>query len=244
MYYQNMNGKENHKCVGDFGLIAFYYLLRVGEYTYHNKKERRRTKQFRLQDVTLWENTNILDPDLPLETLYKRCTAATLNIANQKNGVRAQTIHQEAINIVCCPVRAIIRRIKHIRKHTTNPETMLGSYFEPGKTIKSITTYLVTKAIKNAAKELELHKQGLTPKHISSHSLRAGGAMALHIAGVPDTTIKKLGRWSSDIFLMYIHEQIAIFSKGISSKMAQHVQFHNIAFRPVTTVPELHSPMA
>ena len=87
MYYQNMNGRENHKGVGDFGLIAFYYLLRIGEYTYHNKKERRQTKQFRLQDVTLWENTNILDPDLPLATLYKRCTAATLNIANQKNGV-------------------------------------------------------------------------------------------------------------------------------------------------------------
>ena len=121
---------------------------------------------------------------------------------------------------------------------------MLGSYFEPGKTIKSITTYLMTKAIRNTAKELELDKQGLTPKHIASHSLCVGGAMALHIAGVPDTTIKKLGRWSSDTFLVYIHEQIAIFSKGISSKMAQHVQFHNIAFRPITAVPELHSPMA
>ena len=33
-------------------VIAFYYLLRVGEYTYHRPSENRRTKQFRVCDIT------------------------------------------------------------------------------------------------------------------------------------------------------------------------------------------------
>ena len=62
MYMQGIAGNtERKKCVGDFGVIAFYYLLRVGEYTYVKDTERRRTKQFRLQDVTLWNGTHRLD---------------------------------------------------------------------------------------------------------------------------------------------------------------------------------------
>ena len=39
------------KVVGDLALIAFYYLLRVGEYTYHRLSDRRRTQHFRLHNV-------------------------------------------------------------------------------------------------------------------------------------------------------------------------------------------------
>ena len=204
--------------------------LKGRQHTYVSKTERQRTKQFRLQDVTLWNGTNRLDPRRPLNYLYKFCTAATLNIANQKNGVRQQTIHQEAISSGVCPVKAIIRRVKHIRQHTNDLSTMLGSYFEPGKSIKSITSYLMTAAVRAAVKALDLDKMGLPPKAVASHSLRSGGAMAMHLAKVPDTTIKKMGRWSTDTFLMYIHEQISAFSRGVSNKMSQHVQFHNIAF--------------
>ena len=86
------------KTIGDMAVIAFYFLLRVGEYTYHRPSENRRTKQFRFSDITLWHNTTRLDPHLPLETLYKLCTAATMSISNQKNGKRYQVIHQEAIH--------------------------------------------------------------------------------------------------------------------------------------------------
>jgi len=38
-----------HKAIGKLVLIAFYFLLRVGKYTYHNIQ--RRTQQFRLGDM-------------------------------------------------------------------------------------------------------------------------------------------------------------------------------------------------
>ena len=51
-------------------VIAFYYLLRVGEYTYAAAKTKKLTTAFRVRDVTLWNNTIILDHSLPIETYY------------------------------------------------------------------------------------------------------------------------------------------------------------------------------
>ena len=39
---------------------------------------------------------------------------------------------------------------------------------------------------------------------------------------------KKLGRWSSDTFLMYIHNQIAEYSEGWIEKMASTCSFFNL----------------
>ena len=54
----------------------------------------------------------------------------------------------------------------------------------------------------------------------------------MHLQGIDPNTIKKMGCWSSDTFLMYIHDQISAFSKGVSYKMSTNISFHNIAFQP------------
>ena len=79
------------------------------------------------------------------------------------------------------------------------------------------------------AKYPRMDKQGIDPDLIGAHSLRAGGAMALKLQGVSDTIIMKQGRWSGLTFLMYIHNQIAHLSKGLSQKMSIDMEFVNIA---------------
>ena len=110
---------------------------------------------------------------------------------------------------------------------------MLGSYFENNKPIRSITQRMMSYAVKRAVESLQLHHRGLDANSVSSHSLRAGGAMAMFLSGMSDTTIKKMGRWSSDTFLTYIHAQIAQFAKGISKRMATPFDFQNIAYQPI-----------
>jgi hypothetical protein len=44
-----------------------------------------------------------------------------------------------------------------------------------------------------------------------------------------------MGRWSSDTFLDYIHEQIAVFSAGLSTAMGKQILFHNIGFKSIST---------
>ena len=242
--YLLLAAKDQEKqAIADLAIIAFYYLLRVGEYTRHRVKDKRRTKQFRVKDIAFWHNDELLDPNLPEPYLIAHCTAATLSISNQKNGRRAQTIHQEAIHLKHCPVRAVIRRVKHILAHTTNQDTIIGTFFTPTDPEgKSITASKMNKAVKYAVTFLNLDKKGLVPDQVGSHSLRAGGAMAMHLNKVDHNTIKKMGRWSSDTFLMYIHEQIAAFSSGISKQMSNPIVFQNVAFQPAR-VPTL-SPAA
>ena len=77
----------------------------------------------------------------------------------------------------------------------------------------------MTPAIKQVVIDTGLCKQGITPNDVYSHSLRAGGAMALKLNGISDTTIKKAGRWTSMAFLQYIHNQIGHLSAGLSQAM-------------------------
>jgi integrase len=45
---------------------------------------------------------------------------------------------------------------------------------------------------------------GLNPSDFGSHSLRSGGATALADAGCPEVVIKTLGRWSSEVYRIYV----------------------------------------
>ncbi|KAG7365492.1 hypothetical protein IV203_038696 [Nitzschia inconspicua] len=150
-----------------------------------------------------------------------------------KNGRRNQVIHQEATRDVTCPIAAIIRCIHRIRQHTSDPTTMLGTYFTGHKHVaKQVTVTDITTTLKNTVQVLGLSQYNITPADISSHSLRAGGAMALHLGGVPAHTIKILGRWSPDTFLLHIQEQIMGFSAGLSTQMSSTPLTLNAAIKP------------
>jgi hypothetical protein len=66
----------------------------------------------------------------------------------------------------------------------------------------------------------------------------------MHLNNIPDRTIQKMGRWSSDTFIIYIHKQIAAFSRGVSKQMGPKVNFKNIrrSFEPINS-PELHTAL-
>ena len=85
------------------------------------------------------------------------------------------------------------------------------------------------KNIRQAVHDLKLEDSGINPDLIGVHSLRAGGAMALKLQGASDTTIMKMGRWTSLTFLQYIHNQIAHLNRNISHQMSKRIQFQNIA---------------
>jgi hypothetical protein len=55
-----MTINQLQEAINDLNNIAFYFLLRVGEYTHVSSKKRTLTIQFRVQDITLWCNTDEL----------------------------------------------------------------------------------------------------------------------------------------------------------------------------------------
>ena len=47
-------------------------------------------------------------------------------------------------------------------------------------------------------------QQALPGINLNTHSFRIGGASTAHAAGIPDSTIQALGRWSSDAYRIYL----------------------------------------
>ena len=244
--YRRAYATTNHKAqaTADLCIIAFFYLLRVGEYTTPRTVRRNgqqvratRTIQFRVQDVGFFKDGKLLPRTSPLAALLE-ADAATLKISNQKNGRMGQTVHHETCPGATSPVRALARRIHHILAHggtnasiisTYAPDRTVGQSTFTASTIATISPSDMITTIRSAVRTLKLHEAGIDPDLVGVHSLRAGGAMALKLRGKSDTTIMKIGRWSGLTFLDYIHNQIAHLSKDLSTEMSIPIPFLNIA---------------
>ena len=220
--------------VGDLAVIAFYYLLRVGEYTTKGtRNSSKQTVQFKLEDVTFFRKDNKgnltqLGRNAPWD-LIMTAQSATLKLDNQKNGWRGVCIHQEANgDQVACPVRALGRRYLAIRDHSDNPKLTLSSYYSKG-TRQDVTDKHIRAALKLAAGALGYPSRGFPIDRIDTHSLRSGGANALSLAGYSDTQIQKMGRWKGATFKEYIREELHVFSQGMSKNMKHTFRFVNVS---------------
>ena len=149
--------KNKAKAVGDLALIAFYYLLRMGEYTQpkfvtvEGKKVRAtRTVQFTIENIGFFKDNKILPRGSPLKKLLT-ADSCTLKITNQKNGQMGETIHQNKIHLVFCPVKGLARRVNHILSHDGTTTNLLCDIWDESN--ESWTSI----------KSLKLEKRGIAP---------------------------------------------------------------------------------
>lgn len=239
-----VEANELDKAIGDLALIAFYYLLRVGEYTVkHSRNHTKQTVQFRFRDVTFFKKDqrgrlrqlSRLAPDHDILT----ANSATLKLDNQKNGWKGVCINQQTNGEhILCPVRALARRVLHIRQHAFSLDTFLSTFVANGRQF-NVTDNDMRKSLKMAALHLNYPVlKGIPIDRIDTHSLRSGGANALSLLGCSDREIQKMGRWRSATFKEYIREELNCFSNGMSSNMKRKFNFVNIAGGAYTDVTD------
>ncbi len=72
-----------------------------------------------------------------------------------------------------------------------------------------------------------LISRGYTLDRISSHSLCAGGAMAMKLSRVSDSTIMWVGWWLSLTYLTYVNFQIGALTARVAWKMSTAFTFQN-----------------
>ena len=137
--------------------------------------------------------------------------------------------HETVLNEKHGPVTALARRVHHILDNGGTEENLLADYIDECGKWHTVTSSQMRVGVREAVRNLDLHKNGIDVDLIGVHSLRAGGAMALKLRGVSDTIIQKQGRWTSMTFLQYIHNQIAYLTKDLSTKMHTKLTFCNIA---------------
>ena len=212
------------RTIGDLVVLAFFFLLRVGEYT--QSPEPRQTTPLRRQDIKLWRNKTLLNHALPLQQLLE-ADAVTIFLDNQKNGFRGATLHHTASGNTLCPVQSAARLVHQI---AALPEsTGLGTYVDPNGVVRRVTSNEIRAAVQMGAAGDNLEAMGYDLTRIGSHSLRSGGATHLKLCGYDETTIKKLGRWSSNTYLRYIQNQIGELTAGIATSMSRILRFHQVS---------------
>ena len=206
--------------IADMMIIAFFYLLRPGEYTGSPTD----TTPFKLQDVQLSIGHTRLDLLTASDDDLLAASFATLTFTTQKNGVRGEVVGLGTTGSpTFCPVRCLGRRVVHLRAHNAPLHTPLATYFE-NQTWKPVKPSHITSALKLSATLLG-PTFGFLAKDVSARSLRAAGAMALLCANVDHDTIRLIGRWRSDEMLRYLHIQAEPVMRDMAKKMFHHGAF-------------------
>ena len=215
-------------------VLAFFYLLRPGEYTSGPSE----STPFTLADVQLFIGNTRLDITTAPFAMLHRATFGTLEFTNQKNGVRGEVIGLgKSGSATFCPVHVLVCRIVHLRQHNAPPATPLSHFFHRGQWNR-VSPADITLMLRNAVAILG-RAVGFNKEDISARSLRAAGAMALLCANIDHDRIKLVGRWRSDEMLRYLHVQAAPVMKDFARKMITDGEFSLIPGRSVEqpTVP-------
>ena len=206
-------------------VVAFFFLLRVGEYTPHSNPNRR-TVPLRRKDVKLWKGTDRIALDSPSYELAQ-ADGVTIRLENQKNGEKGCVLHHDrSADPALCPVRAMVALIQ--ASQGMADDAGLGSFRtrngQPGR----VTAHDIRAAVRQSVELDGLESKGFDVDRVGSHSLRAGGAIMLKLAGYDSDTIKKLGRWSSNTYLVYIQSQIAQLTTGVAERMRRPLRWHAV----------------
>ena len=199
----------------DMIALAFFFLLRPGEYTDSPSD----TKPFQFQDIQVFSGPQRLNLQTASTAQLQAATFVSLTFTEQKNGVRGEVIGlSRSGNPALCPVASLVRRICHLRQHNAAPTTPLARAFDGTRWMK-ITPAAITRALRDAVTFLSPASLGFLPSDVSARCLRAAGANALLCANIDTDIIRLLGRWRSDEMLRYLHLQAAPVMQNFSRAM-------------------------
>jgi hypothetical protein len=213
----SLQTNEFDKAIGDLIILGFFFLLHPGEHTYSSDSEYDRP--FRLQDVS-FEIPNLGTTNGAAADVagLHQASRVNLNFTNQKNGEKDECIsHGDTDNALLSPLKAALRRIKHLRSRGAAVDTPLHTVLLPDGALKRVTADHINQALKRSCNSIG-EQLGIQASDISARALRAGGAMALLRAKIDPTEIKIMGRWKSDAMMIYLHRS-ALDTVTFASKM-------------------------
>jgi hypothetical protein len=139
--------------------------------------------------VGLWKDGNLLDHELELKALLT-ADRATIFIANTKNGTKGAVVHHDAIGGAICPFAALAWQISNLRG--MEPACGLSTVCHPASRATRVSDRCITVAVRWGAIFNCLLDKGYTLDRISSHSVWAGGAMAMKLSSATDSTIMRI----------------------------------------------------
>ena len=177
--------------------LAYFGLLRVSEFAAAIPVDE--TKLLRYANITLLPNSS--NPNL----MQLHLLASKTDVFRKGITIPIPCVCQDS---PVCAVHEMLNLLSIKPMKTSNQEPLF--VFPNGtllnrKTVSSMLSALTVKC-------------GLPENRYKTHSFRKGAASTLAAAGVPDSTIQTMGRWSTNCYKIYINlsqSQILSFAKSL-----------------------------
>ena len=185
--------------------IGLYFCLRSCKYTKTNSH--RQTTQLRLRDIQFQDARKAIPFKSPA-SLFLTALVVDLFLNTQKNSFHGESIIMENNRMLLGrPVVACTRRYLHLHDNEADLGMPICVYFDrKGGVGKSVTSNHLVALLRLWVGNIGFARLGFHLHNIGFHYLRLGGAMTLHQPGQYDSSITVIGRWRSDVFLIYLEE--------------------------------------
>jgi hypothetical protein len=220
------------EAIRDLTILAFFYLLRPGEYAHTKTNEcegETLCSPFKLQDLRFSIPQGPREPTRELQEATKlslndlnRANRCTMVFSDQKNSIKGEyATHNSNGDTTFCPVRAAARRAAHLNHCQASGTTPIHTYYvqHKGQLVpKKVRSKDITNLLRAVAAKQQ-HLTGIPPDKLSARSLRAGGATAMLDARVDENYLRIFGRWRSDAMFHYFRTTSLTYTEGLSKVM-------------------------
>ena len=231
----------------ELACLAFFYCMRSCEYSKTSSDESKRTQTLKLRNFRFFKNKRLMSHSSPA---LATADLVDVTFMFQKNEDRNESVGMHAARSspdFMCPVKLAASAVRRVRSYPeSNDDSPINLMHKADGTPFQITSASIRTQIRSTVKHIGPKTLGFGPDEVGTHSIRSGGAMALHLADVSPLTIMMIGRWRSEAFLLYIRKQVQKFSEGLSDRMLQTEDYfttpdyRNIS-GPAGSVPVLES---
>ena len=227
---------ETHRAIGQLVVGAFFFAMRSCEFS--DVGGPRRTTTITLADVEFRKGGKKVESD----DAARLATADTVSITfrTQKNGEKGTTVTQHRTNgsaiggVSLCPVTSLAELVARVGHY----DPLESEWKDKGKRpinlivtsgrASTVTSGQILHHLRAAALQYGEDRLGFPISKIGTHSIRAGAATAMFLAGVPAETIQLIGRWRSQTFLRYIRIQVQQLTRGVATNMTTNPEFLTI----------------
>ena len=208
---------------------AVFFCMRSCEYLNVSNAKQKKTKALCLRNIRFFRDGTEIKSKLA--KCLRDADIVSITFEDQKNGDKFDTVNLQSSNDpLLCPLKAWANTVSRISEYPgTTRDTPVNVYM-CGKRFLQISDKSVIQSLRSAVHLIGEESLGFKASEVGTHSIRAGGAMAMYLAHpqIPTYTIQLIGRWRSDAFLKYIRKQVKQFTAHISNSMVENEGFSHI----------------
>lgn len=225
---KNSPPDSSESAIVDWAVLGLHGGFRISEYAQssssisftvdiHNKTAKNidgSVKAFTADDFSFFTEQGSRCP-IKEEKMINEIKTGDVRFRFQKNNDNGQeiTFARNNTNITFCPVRAMLRICERAKRLNQSDSAPLAVCLAPkrskkgkkdNRTVSYITSALVARDIKYAARKAHGIKNKKDLAKFTTHSVRVGACTLLHVTGKSPDYIKQRLRWRSDAYQVYL----------------------------------------